>query len=241
LAFSTPYPSEATIGLLYPDKHTADDTNFERIGDTIVDRLKDLTGRYQIRAMVPRVARPAVRSVLDFGTGNGRFALLSEQVFPGAAIEAIDYSDEPPLALEGRRYDLVLLRHVLEHNHDPARLIAQIGRRLTPTGQLYVEVPNLDSWFVKRLGAHINTFALPYHLFHFNARSLRSLVEAAGLTCTIGDSEMPLVGTSLAMLLRRRKNWAFQVAGIAMHPLQILLSATMGKPCVTALCRGARA
>jgi 2-polyprenyl-3-methyl-5-hydroxy-6-metoxy-1,4-benzoquinol methylase len=253
LAFITPYPSEATIGLLYAGNHAANDTNFEPVGETIVDRLKNVIGRRQIRAMVPRATRPAVRSVLDFGTGNGRFALLCEQVFPGATIEAIDYSDEPPVALEGRairyssveswacnrqQYDLVLLRHVLEHNHDPAKLIAQIGDRLTPTGRLYVEVPNLDSWFVKGLAAHVNTFAVPYHLFHFNARSLRSLVEAAGLTCAIGNSEMPLVGTSLAMLLRRRKNLAFQVAGIAMHPLQVLLSATMGKPCVTALCRG---
>lgn len=248
LAFSTPYVAESDVHLLYDP--TANDTNFERVGTGIMDRLKDWSGARDLRRMAPSV----VHRVLDFGTGNGRFALLAGRVFPGAQVDGIDYQPETPPALRGSAvryqtvpewmpggpsYDLIVLRHVLEHTHDPVGLLTALRDRLTPTGQVYVEVPNLDSWWVRGLGRRVNTWFVPFHLWQFSRRSLRAMIDAAGLRATLGTAEMPLAGTAIAMLAHRPKSLVFQLAGIALHPVQLLLSAISGSPCLTALCRRA--
>jgi SAM-dependent methyltransferase len=244
IGFSTPYIDESTVAMLYDP--TANDTNFERIGTSVIDRLKDWNGARELRAMVPKGSHGSVKRVLDFGTGNGRFALLARRVFRGAAVDAIDYQSEVPPALAGVSglhyqtvgewmlggvaYDLIVLRHVLEHNHDPVALLRALRDRLSPTGR------NLDSWWVKWLGKRVNTWAVPFHLWQFSAHSLRTQIEAAGLHATIGTAEMPLAGTALAMLIGRPKSLAFQLAGVALHPIQLALSASLGAPCLTALC-----
>lgn len=187
---SDPFPSEETVGELY---HIgANDTNFEAIGDSIIDRLKDYFGRRDVRKMTSE----PVRHVLDFGTGNGRFAILAASVFPDCVVTAADYQAESPvfpqalaerityrsiatIANESTLYDLILLRHVLEHNHDPVELLRGLAGRLSARGVLYIEVPNLNSWFTRGLGNRINTLGLPCHIFHFTRQSLARAIETA--------------------------------------------------------------
>ncbi len=39
------------------------------------------------------------------------------------------------------------------------------------------------------------------------------------------------------MLLRTKKTLLFQLAGVVLHPVQIVMSVMFGKPCVSAVCR----
>jgi len=243
LGMSDPYPSEETVSELYADNAAAD-ANFEPVGNTIIDRLKDYVGLRSLRKL-----RPGADRVLDYGTGNGRFALLSAKAFPNAVIHAVDYSPEPPPALRSSNvlysqntkldgeYDLIMLRHVLEHDHHPRALLAKLGRHLTSDGILYIEVPNLSGWWCGRLSRRVNSNSLPFHIFHFTAASLSTVIESAGLHADIGFNDMPLMGTGAAMLLKREKTLAFQLLGVAAHPLQIILSFIFGPACVNAMCR----
>lgn len=43
------------------------------------------------------------------------------------------------------RYETILFSHVLEHVLDPAAALAKLGSLLTPTGRLYVVVPNAEA------------------------------------------------------------------------------------------------
>src|ERR1035437_4431924 len=157
LGFTDPFPTEETSGYLYEAK---DGSDFDVIRHSVIDVVKDFLSVRQVRGLAPH-NNP--RSALDFATGNGRFALSASRAFPGARVDAVDYQDSPPPLLEDRHdarvryyslmdfpkqdqaYDLIILRHVLEHTHHPVDLVRDLAARLTPDGVIYIEVPNLDS------------------------------------------------------------------------------------------------
>ncbi len=45
----------------------------------------------------------------------------------------------------GRRFETIIFSHVLEHVADPVAAIRRLGQWLTPTGRLYINVPNAEA------------------------------------------------------------------------------------------------
>lgn len=75
------------------------------------------------------------------------------------------------------RYHLIILRHVLEHVHDPMDALRLCFERIGPGGYLYVEVP----YFYIELGAPQEQL-LSHHKWHFRPETLRAALEGAGFT-----------------------------------------------------------
>lgn len=63
-------------------------------------------------------------------------------------VHVADILEYPLAALEGRRFDLVLLSHVLEHFDDPARVLQRALGWLEPDGRVLVALPNLRHYSV---------------------------------------------------------------------------------------------
>lgn len=85
----------------------------------------------------------------------------------------------------GERYDVIWLKHVLEHVTDPLALLNTLRLLCAPGGSLVVTVPNDFSSLQEHLlstGAIDDRFwiALPDHLSYFDADSLRSAAENCG-------------------------------------------------------------
>ncbi len=78
-----------------------------------------------------------------------------------------------------KRYDVVTLHHVLEHVHDPTTFLA---REVAPrVGRLLlVEVPNFASLAAQTEGPRWKDLRPEQHVHHFEPRTLRATVEAAG-------------------------------------------------------------
>lgn len=87
-----------------------------------------------------------------------------------------------PGPIAGRRFDLVVLTHVLEHCLDPAAALTQAAGRLAPGGRMVVEVPNNACAGAQAAGACWHWLDVPRHLNFFTEGSLRALVGRAGLT-----------------------------------------------------------
>jgi len=238
MGLTDPYPSEATTGYLYDEKITAD---FDVIQDTWIDRIKDSLARRLLRQIAP--ADPAkITRVLDYSCGNARFAAIAHDVFPGARVDAVDYQETPPpLVASGRfprlayyevgkfaglapGYDLIILRHVLEHTHRPVELVRMLGSKLSPQGVLYIEVPNLFAGTARVFGNKWKGYYVPRHIFHYSAAALHEILTRAGLEGKIEGNEMPIMGNMLEILFGVNKsNPAVQGAGILLHPLQLLI------------------
>jgi len=165
LGFTEPYPTEETVGHLY---ETRESREFELMPHSPIDLIKDFLSRREIARIAPR---DGIRSVLDYATGNGRYAVSAARVFKDACVDAVDYQATPPPLLQSRfervsycavtefaerrqRYDLIVLRHVLEHTHHPVQLVARLADRLASNGVLYIEVPNVDSGCAKVFGKY---------------------------------------------------------------------------------------
>ena len=85
-------------------------------------------------------------------------------------------------ALAPGSFDAACAFHVVEHLAAPVEAVRAIAAALRPGGALLVEVPNLASAAARRRGAAWPPLDLPYHLGHHGPRSMRALLERAGLT-----------------------------------------------------------
>ncbi len=249
LGFTNPYPSEETSRYLYDTKESSD---FDQIKGNFIDGIKDLLAKRQLTRLSP-FDRSKVSAVLDYSTGNGRYAVISAAVFPAARVDAVDYQDEPPPLIkrspsgvryhtvqafenQTQKYDLIVLRHVLEHTHHPVKLLRSMGERLTPRGTLYVEVPNLESGCARVFRRYWKGYYVPRHIFHFTRDSLARIIDLADLEGEIRKNEMPYMGNTLALLTGTPVTSAInRFSGILLHPLQLLIeSVSRSSTCLNA-------
>ena len=74
----------------------------------------------------------------------------------------------------------IIMRSFLEHEEQPAELLARAWRALRPGGATIIKVPNYDSINRRVMGARWCGFRFPGHVNYFTPQSLREMVEAAG-------------------------------------------------------------
>jgi SAM-dependent methyltransferase len=93
-------------------------------------------------------------------------------------------SDMPEL----EETDFVIMVAVLEHIHDLAGALHQIRQLLTPSGRVYVEVPDAARFSMFR-GAPFQQFSIE-HINFFSARSLTDLMSTNGFGALSGGHEV---------------------------------------------------
>lgn len=82
----------------------------------------------------------------------------------------------------GRKYDCIILTHVLEHVRDLKLAVDSLVKKTKPGGLVYIEVPDASRYS--------DFYIVPYHFFdcehinHFDEHSLANLFLSAGCTVT---------------------------------------------------------
>jgi len=138
--------------------------------------------------------------LLDVGSGQGlaiEFLLMKFPSMRATAIEqwkslcihieqnlhsrAIqkDIEDEWPTNLSGK-FDLIILRHTLEHVQDPNKLLLKVSSCLADNGLAYIVVP--DSMNIKPGVRVLTSFFRPVHLSYFNHNTLLKITAKNRLT-----------------------------------------------------------
>jgi SAM-dependent methyltransferase len=132
------------------------------------------------------------KKILDYGCGAGQFLL--EKVTQGYEGYGVDISDSAiqrgkKLGLTIKRarkdkidfdndfFDVIRINHVLEHVHELQAIMAEINRCLKPRGELWIEVPNIDSYDAQIFGPYWRYLDVPRHLYHFDVDSLQRLLQ----------------------------------------------------------------
>ena len=74
----------------------------------------------------------------------------------------------------------IVMRSFLEHEQQPAELLARAWAALRPGGATIIKVPNYASVNRRVMGPRWCGFRFPGHVNYFTPKSLRDMVEAAG-------------------------------------------------------------
>lgn len=87
------------------------------------------------------------------------------------------------LLIEGKKYDVITLWHVLEHFLNPVEELKKIRDLLNDNGELFIEVPNFNSIKFRLSGYKWKGGNHPlYHRSFFTAKSLSEVLKKAGFS-----------------------------------------------------------
>jgi 2-polyprenyl-3-methyl-5-hydroxy-6-metoxy-1,4-benzoquinol methylase len=136
------------------------------------------------------------KTLLELGCGSGeRLARLVElgwevtgqEVDPTAAEGAarrtgvrVHVGPVEDLVAAGRRFDAVVMNHVIEHVLEPVALLASCRRLLAPDGDLISVTPNSRSWGYRQFGKDWLFLDPPRHIVLFNPDTLQRAARNAG-------------------------------------------------------------
>ena len=129
------------------------------------------------------------KKVLDFGAGNGNFAMFAQA--DGVEIDESlkNYFKDNNLKIYKtindveKKYDVITMFHVLEHLKSPVEMLKNLSKHLENEGQIVIEVPNSSDALLK-LYKNKDFADFTYwgcHLFNYNEKTLKMIVEKAGL------------------------------------------------------------
>jgi len=137
-------------------------------------------------------------TVLDVGAGDGVLSHTFEA--RGYKVTRTDVGAPPP----ADQFSLIVLSHVLEHVHDPDRMLHGLQERLRPGATLFVEVPDVfslgQSYVLKSLKQ--NQLAAP-HLWSFTPGTLRFLLCRSSFVVVGLEAVRGARGAVLRALCRR--------------------------------------
>lgn len=192
-----PRPTPETIGFYYPENYgpyviTTVSPNNDSRSRALKDRVKELLRLDQ--TALPSL--PAGR-MLEIGCASGAF--LHVMARKGWQVEGIEFSETAanrsralgyPVysgQLEtapdpGELFDLVVGWMVLEHLHNPVRVLQKVHAWTRPGAWLALSVPNAGSFQLALFRDAWFPLQLPNHLFHFTRDSLASVLKAGGWT-----------------------------------------------------------
>lgn len=105
-------------GTIYSDKD-------ERCNSYLTDKLQNQTQN--------------VKTIIDYGSGNGKLKDLLT-VSDLYEVDEYDIGMEQP----NKKYDCLILSHVLEHIYDIDKFIETISLNINDNGLLYIEIPNAE-------------------------------------------------------------------------------------------------
>lgn len=78
-------------------------------------------------------------------------------------------------------FDVITLWDVLEHTPDPKSILNECYRILKKGGLLVINYPDIGSW-ISRLMGRKWVFLLSVHLYYFNRKTIKSILEDTGFT-----------------------------------------------------------
>lgn len=166
------------------------------LGAPLLKMFPSLCRRVTLEARGFRPPQPgSPRRLLEVGCGNGRFLALAAAM----GWDVLGLEPDPQAVAAARSlgvkivegglevldpdqeaFDAVVHSHVIEHVHDPRKMLLQCHRLLRPGGLLWLETPNLAALGHMRFGQVWYGLDPPRHLVLFSREGLVGLLRDTG-------------------------------------------------------------
>ena len=207
---TSPRVAEAGLGALYPPGYGSHEQGAGGPVGALLDRLKRVQVALILRsAPLAAAAGERTGTALDVGCGRGDLArgLLDR----GWRVDGVEPSERAAAIAAGHGvrvlaptlsalppadgvYDLIVLRHSLEHLADPIAGLRAITALLAPGGRVAISLPNFGSWQRRSFGSRWFHLDVPRHRVHVTAGALALALRRSGLRVTAKSSSTSLLG-----------------------------------------------
>ncbi len=174
--------------IVYTQYKNADVTNAVRAGNNWVK-----IQRHKLRFNFIRKFKKN-GSLFDLGAGWGHFMLAGKEL--GYNVYGIEISEQPYLYCvndlklpvdhidffrmnEERKFDIITMWDVLEHIDKAGEFLEKCSRLSAPGGYLFLQVPQIDSFFAKRHKDNWKMMGLD-HVNYFGKETITRILEKHG-------------------------------------------------------------
>ncbi|HDK25832.1 MAG TPA: class I SAM-dependent methyltransferase [Candidatus Atribacteria bacterium] len=192
LVYLNPRPTQTEISRFYSEEYSPfkSDKNKlikyveRKIAERDVKKIKKLINKNNINILEIGCATGEYLSYLrDIGDGNvtgveispyaaeyarreHRLNVITGTIFDGK------FTDES--------FDVIIMKHVFEHVHNPSETLKEINRLLDKNGKFIFFVPNIHTIETKIFGKYWHGWDVPRHLYDFNPETIKKLLNKTG-------------------------------------------------------------
>lgn len=197
LVYINPRPTKLEIRKYYPRNYVTR----EKLNNPVW--LRNRLKRYKTKKNMlflknPWYIRlPKETNILDIGCGAGDLLIRLKEL--GCNTYGIDIDEitstylrktfnlnvinrdvDNGIPFSSNFFDLVIMKHSLEHVHNPDKVIKEVRRIMKSDGLLFIGVPNIDSFVSRLTKEKWVDLDIPRHLFHFTPLTISILLNKNG-------------------------------------------------------------
>jgi SAM-dependent methyltransferase len=213
--YQDPMPTSDEVHGFY----SSDYQNYTTTSVPLLSQIDHAYQRRQSASFISRHGRDA--AVLDFGCGQGGFLralsangctqlagfdfVLYEEL---EEVEGVQFSDDIEAILRsGQRFDVIRMRHVIEHLTDLDGMMGALAELLRPGGQIVGETPNGAHYTTDLMGQYWGPLHYPYHTVLFSVEGLGYAADRWGLR--LGETSGPFLPTAWALSMENMLKQGF--------------------------------
>jgi SAM-dependent methyltransferase len=232
--YLSPRPTENESEEYYPREYAPHGVSSNRL----VGGVKAMLERIRI-ARYHRFAPPGA-TVLEVGCGTGGSLAALRDIggYEVRGVEpcrraaeharralglAVETSTLEQAGYPARSFDLVVMKHVLEHVPSPRTTLAEVARVLKPGGTVVLLVPNVASLERYVFGSCWYGYDIFWYLYHFTPATLSRYLDGAGFGAVV--CRQSIVPSSWIWSLRYVVGEKMSVSARAFTPDSPLLQA----------------
>lgn len=176
-------------------------------------------------------------SLFDIGAGRGEFVkvcsdeglqstgseMSQDGVHAAKALYDVDLIYEYAEKINFKdQYDIISMRHVLEHLTDPVQVLTNIYQNgLKKGGTLYLKLPRLKSWESAEFGKHWMDYYLPRHRVHFTTAGIDKLLKDTGFSKIVYYGEHVPTVYDRSMYIQKSRNIAARIYRALPKPVRL--------------------
>lgn len=188
--FTNPRPDQQHIGQYYEsDNYISHQDSASNLTNFVYKIVRKITLKQKV-SWINEFSKTKGK-LLDFGCGTGHFLQAAQndgwkvtgfEPNPTALSKARDkmnlkvYEKISDLENE-KKFDAITLFHVLEHVHDLEQTMKLLFSKLKQRGNLYIAVPNFNSYDSMLYKENWASLDVPRHLYHFTRETMEKLAR----------------------------------------------------------------